>query len=70
VVTGRLGEQDAREDLRHVFHVHEQTHEALLRQVHGLPRAASTMICTWSTEPRTLSGPVTLAGRTPMIDMP
>jgi hypothetical protein len=36
----------------------------------GRPRAASVMICTWSTEPRTLSGPVTFAGRTPTMDMP
>jgi hypothetical protein len=36
----------------------------------GLPRAGWVMMFTWSTEPRTLSGPVTLAGRTAVIAMP
>ena len=32
--------------------------------------AGKTIQRTWSVEPRTLSGPVTLAGRMPVMDMP
>ena len=34
------------------------------------PEAGRVTHCTWSVEPRTLSGPVTLAGRMPVMFMP